>query len=555
MSMDSLDAVTTITMSTTAAAAYSQHDRVPADRWCVTLADLTFLRRELQRAIQCGELEPPDDGDTCYIEYGPTMHTVNEQYIKPVTFRAGKISWALMRHEDGLDCNLFISHAWLEGVFEFLSKVRNSWPRGLQHAWCCVLANPQNLNIESFLASPTSSPFAVALRASQIVLAVPNRRASIYSRLWCAYEAYLAEDEGKTIVIATASHFHHHLKLLLRMGGAAIAGACLGRALFFFKIRHPMVGAPTLIGCSSLLSMLIGHNELRMVLNCFGQAVVWFQLTNSFRYFTPKEDEILQVSRVCFWLTVSMVFCAMDFDRVQARCAKSEAKLLRRGYTGVEDAECSQAADERAIRSEIGNRADAVNHAIEVLMTAGMSTQNLRDLDRAGVNIKGAAFSEVTGAVICLGPFPPLMIAGAIVDIVDLGGYWWFLTFLPSLAVLGRVALIVLLCRKPRDEQCFLLKVMSKFMAGSLTLFAIGVAFCHAFGFARLAFLLLTISDLSVLAQVYVVFLGIGGMAKFSFGRSVLQVIFWRKKDLCPACECDLSESESDDDGSSDGGE
>lgn len=39
-----------------------------------------------------------------------------EQYIKPVTLQAGKVSWALMQHPHGLDCDLFISHAWQEGA-------------------------------------------------------------------------------------------------------------------------------------------------------------------------------------------------------------------------------------------------------------------------------------------------------------------------------------------------------------------------------------------------------------------------------------------------------
>ena len=38
-----------------------------------------------------------------------TWHQVTEQHIKPVTFRAGKMSWALMLNPDGLDCHLFIS--------------------------------------------------------------------------------------------------------------------------------------------------------------------------------------------------------------------------------------------------------------------------------------------------------------------------------------------------------------------------------------------------------------------------------------------------------------
>lgn len=75
--------------------------------------------------------------------YGPSIYTVNEQYIKPVAREAGMMSWALMRHPLGLDCELFISHAWQEGIFEFLSKVRHSWPRGVRNAWCCMWLGPK----------------------------------------------------------------------------------------------------------------------------------------------------------------------------------------------------------------------------------------------------------------------------------------------------------------------------------------------------------------------------------------------------------------------------
>ena len=127
---------------------------------------------------------------------------MNEQHIKPETSRAGKMSWALMMNPDGLDCDLFISHAWQEGVFEFLMKVIGSWPSSMRHAWCCMLANPQNLNIGALLQSPKDSPFALALEASKLVLVVPNRQRSVYTRLWCAYEAYLAQASGKDIIIA-----------------------------------------------------------------------------------------------------------------------------------------------------------------------------------------------------------------------------------------------------------------------------------------------------------------------------------------------------------------
>ena len=174
---------TTLTRGATTKA-YQLHQSVPADRWCVTFLDLAFLRQEVKTALGCGQIQPEPDEDVSEA-YGPSIYTVTEQYIKPVTSQAGKMSWALMRNPNGLECDLFISHAWQEGVFEFLSKVGHSWPRGVKTAWCCMLANPQNLEISSFLQSPTTSPFAIALRAADVMLVVPNRHQSVYTRLWC----------------------------------------------------------------------------------------------------------------------------------------------------------------------------------------------------------------------------------------------------------------------------------------------------------------------------------------------------------------------------------
>lgn len=68
----------------------------------------------------------------------------------------------------------------------------------------CFLSNPQNLDISHLLSSPIDSPFAKALAHSTHVLAVPNCVCSIYSRLWCVYEAFLAYTWNKPITTATA---------------------------------------------------------------------------------------------------------------------------------------------------------------------------------------------------------------------------------------------------------------------------------------------------------------------------------------------------------------
>ena len=170
-------------------------------------------------------------------DFGPSIYTVNEQYIKPVTAQAGKMSWALMMNPDGLDCHLFVSHAWQEGIFEFLSKVLASWPTMARHAWCCMLANPQNLNVNSMLQSPKTSPFALALKASRYVLVVPNRHRSVYSRLWCGYEAYVASEDEKIIEIAAAPIWTSMCLSLTASSCLILLGLFIGRPIRELRLK------------------------------------------------------------------------------------------------------------------------------------------------------------------------------------------------------------------------------------------------------------------------------------------------------------------------------
>eukprot|EP00434_Breviolum_minutum_P008978 symbB.v1.2.007909.t1/scaffold494.1/size196131/3 len=159
--------------------AMAMHEKVSPARWC-----------EVREAIKDGQICACDfvtNEEDCGREavlYGPSIYIVNESYIKPVTAAAGKMSWALLMNPEGLDADLFITHAWQEGIFEFCEKVLASWPTLAHHAWCCMLANPQNLDIGAMIQSPKVSPFAIALQQSKYMLVVPNRHTSVYTRLW-----------------------------------------------------------------------------------------------------------------------------------------------------------------------------------------------------------------------------------------------------------------------------------------------------------------------------------------------------------------------------------
>ncbi|CAE7390882.1 unnamed protein product [Symbiodinium natans] len=205
------------------------HDSVEMRRWAVTLSDLQQFRRLVLQAVRDGRIKPTDRDpfDPSDFVKGPSMYTVTEQYIKPVTEAAGKMSWALMKHPDGIDCDLFITHGWAEGVFEFADKVTYCWPRGATAAYVCFLSNPQNLDIGHLIASPEESPFARALTASQQMLVVPNHQASIYTRIWCVYEAFLAYTLKKPIRTALSPVLHFWPRVL-RVFFACVAAHGLG---------------------------------------------------------------------------------------------------------------------------------------------------------------------------------------------------------------------------------------------------------------------------------------------------------------------------------------
>jgi len=243
----------------------------------------------------------------------------------------------------------------------------------------------------------------------------------------------------------------------------------------------------------------------------------------------------------------------MEVDRINSKSNRSEEEELRRGYQGsIQSAECSQEADAASIRSEIGDKVHEVDHAIKVLLTAGMSTPALREIAHA-VNIEQAAFSEITGAVFLLGPFASLAITATLLDMLY-GGASPFLTVLPCVSVMARVGLFVLLCRSAWDEQRFILKLMSKCVAMLLWLFvavAVPCLFLRDLSVSQGAHAWLLIADGSLLILLYIALLGIRGTAKLPLGLRILQAVFGRGRKAFLVCRRreEFSDSESDSSG------
>eukprot|EP00928_Gymnodinium_smaydae_P000119 TRINITY_DN10045_c0_g1_i2.p1 TRINITY_DN10045_c0_g1~~TRINITY_DN10045_c0_g1_i2.p1 ORF type:complete len:610 (+),score=66.04 TRINITY_DN10045_c0_g1_i2:67-1830(+) len=399
------------------------HRRIGAEYWSVKREDLTQFRRLVALALASQQITPTDEDNFNPVDkrHGPNVYTVTEQFIKPRTAQAGGMSWALMLHPDGLKCDIFVTHAWQEGIFEFIDKVVGGWPFGGRHAWCCMLALPQNLHISSFIRSPQFSPFAVALRVASHLLVVSNTKSSIYSRLWCAYEAHIAYRSDTVILVTCAPIRKRVLKAVLMMLPTFSAGLGLGFvvkaictdtdnayvAVTTLKIAHfsAILSALMTVLATQVRWRISNYCGLFMFAYCWfpghqlGQPVFYFlaevivpHATYGFNVFSV----MLSCSFLAFWLM-------SEVDRVRFEAADEESKNLWRQYTGsIRDATCTLIEDRETILEDIGDGVDQVDEAIAVLLAAGFSTPNLREAYERNVDISGASRSRYAPLVFFL---------------------------------------------------------------------------------------------------------------------------------------------------------
>ena len=86
--------------------------------WCISRHELRRVRAAVKEGVEKGQITPTDR-DSFELDdqkYGPCVHTVVSQLIKPVTLLAGRQSWALMANPEGLKCELFVTHGWAQVV-------------------------------------------------------------------------------------------------------------------------------------------------------------------------------------------------------------------------------------------------------------------------------------------------------------------------------------------------------------------------------------------------------------------------------------------------------
>ncbi|CAK9093044.1 Protein MAK16-like A [Durusdinium trenchii] len=447
---------------------------VPIERWCVSLADLKQFKRLVGQAVTHGRIKPTerDAFDPKDQTIGPSMYTVTEQYIKPVTAAAGNVSWALMKNPDGLPCDVFITHAWAEGIYEFVDKVVETWPPGGRAAYVCFLSNPQNLDIAHLISTPEESPFAKALGSCKHVLAVPNRTCSIYSRLWCVYEAFLAYTSNKPITNATSCDINTWAYLLRIVGisQASLSAALLLPLRFAVMLSVPftiLVPVPFMVlfllsfgRCGGYKPLLQNLGVLGVTLTAnvgYGCAIITGRALFEHNWLFA-----LQYISLGFFGTLGM-----ELDRLNSVSADAAALNLRRGFTGrLSDADCSTEADRRKILEQVkksGHEKD-VEEAVKVLMKMNLSTPELRaTAERTGTLTDASHWSRaiLSATFIAFPGFRPFILLkyGHLVFGIEYGH--WFQGLLIIISTYEAVVFLALFIVLPDDRKAFAARVQS----------------------------------------------------------------------------------------------
>jgi len=452
------------------------HAEVPQSRWCVSYTDFEDFGHFVHHAAKQGVITPTsqaDEFDPSDPYTGPRMDLVSEQFVKPVTSRAGGMSWALMMHPEGLPCDLFITHCWQEGVYELISKVLHSWPRGAQGAYCCVLSNPQCLDIGSLLDDPSKSPFAMALRASTWLLVVPNRATSPYARIWCVYEAFLAYSWNKAIYTASAPirrHWAHPLGVSL----TAAVGASL--ALLARRLVGPVAEEPCVYWVFMLAVVLSYANILAPPLD-FSVALCYTYASSALCGISAginlpmavagraPSSQLAELAPPAAWMVYSLFaatsLAACASDLVRDRQLHLETAQLRNKFTGsLDDAMSSEPSDRERIMAEIQTSGswEQVNRAVEVLLLAGVSTPSLRAATERGGDVRGAARWSLGHVLAVALVWVAAPVTHVLLD--ESCGQPW--RFVPCLKVLQGLAWLLLFVTKQPDQRSFVTRAACK---------------------------------------------------------------------------------------------
>lgn len=171
--------------------------------------------------------------------------------------------------------------------------------------------------------------------------------------------------------------------------------------------------------------------------------------------------------RWCAMIVTLYFFCS-EIDRRAAIEDEKEAEQLRNRFDSVAAAECSCKRDEQTIKAEICGDVGDVDMAVSVLLSAGMSTPELRTAAELGASVHSAGHISATSVVV----FAGFSVILQILFFSSVGEGKEFEVMIWTLVNLGTAISYARLFykRRQRDQQAFILASTGKFLIVGLQL-------------------------------------------------------------------------------------
>eukprot|EP00929_Paragymnodinium_shiwhaense_P061138 TRINITY_DN3052_c0_g2_i1.p1 TRINITY_DN3052_c0_g2~~TRINITY_DN3052_c0_g2_i1.p1 ORF type:complete len:462 (+),score=25.08 TRINITY_DN3052_c0_g2_i1:950-2335(+) len=272
--------------------------------------------------------------------------------------------------------------------------------------------------------SAMMSPFAVALASAKYLLVIPNCQRSIYTRLWCVFEAHLALQLGLEIRLPSKPACSHvAFALLPRFALTALVAFLQSyymrlpgeHSWEMFTVRISMV---VWLGVSVFMPTCDVGVKNKTLANIF---TTWFSFllvgcglgVTADIFSRPTPGDPLYFHR---GLGITLFFSALVEQSLRGLAAAAvtiEGEQLE--FESVQYASCSDAEDELKIREAIAGNEELLDSAIRTLRGVGQYNQDIHKTLRLGVPAdrlrRGPASYSLTvlaGLVLVRALFTPL---------------------------------------------------------------------------------------------------------------------------------------------------
>jgi len=242
------------------------------------------------------------------------------------------------------------------------------------------------------------------------MMVVSTKKCSIYTRIWCTYEAYLACKLRKVIFMASAPLPWRRLGRAAAAATACLVLGCIVGQAFSGGMHSPCsrmdLSSPenlqlrqcvqllvfiVCLALSALSALVVRHPRILFFMNSLGLALsslgLYLEMTSCWE---SKHDNPFKfhLAAMSFF---TVFFLMSEMDRLHFNRVRLEAEELRESFTSIADAKASQEEDRRKILRDIGDQTEVVDKAIRVLVAAGMSTADLRRAAEAGADVTSMA--------------------------------------------------------------------------------------------------------------------------------------------------------------------